>query len=170
MDSGLDASHRPGMTRERGNDMLNPSANERPATLLVSPLRNLENEIRRFARQFAREQSLALDAADLGHRALRAPVVLADPEHDRVDEGEGMIEHQPLHFAIGAAAPVAADDEGPADLDLAAFGFKAVVAARTDQPAGRSVDEHKTHFRIDRAVEEFPEPGLGVAIADRRNL
>src|SRR5258708_999824 len=65
---------------------------------------------------------------------------------------------------------MAAHDEGPADLDLAAFGFVAVVTTCADQPAGRSVDEHKAHFRIDRTVEVLPESGLGVAIADRMHL
>src|ERR1700704_5149680 len=45
----------------------------------------------------------------------------------------------------------------PADLDPARLGLGAGVAAGADQAAGRAVDEHKTHFRIDRAVKEFPK-------------
>src|SRR6266568_9315068 len=106
-----------------------PSLHQRPSTFLILPLRNLENEIRPVAGQFADEQSPALDAADLGHGALRAPVLVADPEHDGVDEGKGVIEHQALDLAVGAAAPMAAGDERPADLDLAEFRLMAIVAA-----------------------------------------
>src|SRR5262249_24348954 len=35
-----------------------------------------------------------------------------------VDEAEGVVEHQPLHLAAGGAAPVAAGEKGPADLDF----------------------------------------------------
>src|SRR3977135_2396057 len=103
-----------------------PSLDQRPTTLLIHPLRNFENEIRPVAGQFAHEQAAALDAADLGHRALRAPVLVADPEHDGVAEGEGVVEHQTLDLAVGAAAPMAARQKRPADLDLAELGLMAV--------------------------------------------
>src|ERR1700761_6285329 len=100
---------RPGMTRIRS--LLQP----RPSALPIPSLRNLENIMPDVARQLARQQrALAPDAADLGHRALRAPVFLADPEHHGVDEGEGMVEHQALDLAVRGAAPMAARDEGPA--------------------------------------------------------
>src|SRR3977135_3079207 len=82
-----------------------PSLDQRPTTLLILPLRNFENERRPVAGQFADEQSAALDAADLGHRALRAPVLVADPEHHGIEEGKGVVEHQPLDLAAGAAHP-----------------------------------------------------------------
>src|ERR1700742_3008354 len=125
------------------------SRHQRAPTLPVAALRDVEDEIRPVARQFAGEQSFPLDATDLGHRALRAPVFLADPEHHGVDESEGMIEHQPLDLAVGGAAPMAADDKSPADLDLAAFGLIAIIAARADQAPARPIDEHKTHFGIE---------------------
>src|ERR1700722_17357077 len=99
------------------------------AALPIPVLRNLENEIRLVAGNVAGQQPLAFDAADLGHGALRAPVPVADPEDHGIDEGEGVVEHQPLDLAIGAAAPVAADDESPADLDFPERGLVAMIAA-----------------------------------------
>src|SRR6202043_3357746 len=98
------------------------------------------------------------DAADLGHRALRAPVGVGDPEDRGIDEAEGMIEHQPLDFAVGGAAPMRADNKSPADLDFAELRLITMVAAGADQGAGRAFDKCKTHLRVDRAVEKFPEP------------
>src|SRR3954470_14152524 len=106
-----------------------PSLHQLPAALLVLPLRNLENEIRPVSRQLTHEQAPALHTADLGHGALRAPVLVPDPEDDGVDEGESVVEHQPLDRAFGAAAPRAAGQKRPADLDLAQFRLMAMVAA-----------------------------------------
>jgi hypothetical protein len=92
---------------------------QRPAVLLIPAPGDVEDEIRRGARQFAGEKTSALDTANLGHRALRAPVFLAHPENHGIYECKGMIEHQPFDFAIGLAAPMAPGDEGPADLDFA---------------------------------------------------
>src|ERR1700722_9220190 len=103
------------------------------AALPIPVLRNLENEIRLVAGNLAGQQPLAFNAADLGHGALRAPVLVADPEDHGIDEAEGVVEHQPLDLAIGRAAPVAADNKSPADLDFAALGVIAMVAARADQ-------------------------------------
>src|SRR6185437_7641581 len=118
----------------------------------------------------AGEEFFAPDAADLGHGALRAPVFIADPEHHGIDKAKGMVEHQALDLAVGGAAPMAANDKGPADLDLAALGLMAVIAAGADQPAARAIDEHKTHFAMERAVKELPEFRLGVAIGSRMHL
>src|SRR5205814_3451501 len=104
---------------------------------------------------------------DLGPGALRGPVLVTDPEHDGVCERERMVEHQALDLAVGAAAPMAAGKKRPADLDLAQLRLVAVVTAGADQSAGRAVDEYKTHFRIDRAVEEFPKTRLRVAVGHR---
>ncbi|HEY6205742.1 MAG TPA: hypothetical protein VIW21_06205, partial [Chthoniobacterales bacterium] len=43
--------------------------------------------------------------ADFLEGFLRAKVVLADNEHDAIDEAEGVIEHQRFQLAIVAAAP-----------------------------------------------------------------
>ena len=135
------------------------SGHQRPAAPLVLFLANLKYEIRRRAGRLPGEQPAAFDAADLGHRALGTPVLLADPEDDGIDEAEGVIEHQAFDFAVGRATPMAANDEGSADLDFTPFRVMAMVAARTDQPVGRAVDEHKTHFGCERAVEIFRNAG-----------
>jgi hypothetical protein len=52
MDSGLDAAHRPGMTKEvkLGTDALvNPSSNQRPATPEIRALADFKYDIRRGA-------------------------------------------------------------------------------------------------------------------------
>src|SRR5437660_64561 len=100
-----------------------------PPALLVPRLRDLENHIRLPAGQRAGKASFAQNAADLLHGAERAPVVLADPEDHGVEEGEGVVEHQPLDFAVSGAAPMAAGEKRPADLDLAQGRLVAVVAA-----------------------------------------
>src|SRR3712207_1807642 len=58
-------------------------------------------------------------AANLLHRTAGPDVMLADAEHDRLDAGEGVAEHQALHLAIGAAAPKVSGKERPADLHFA---------------------------------------------------
>jgi hypothetical protein len=145
-------------------------AHQRPATVLIPALADLEDDVRRGAGGLPGKKPVTLEAADLGHRALRAPVVFADPEDHGIDESEGVIEHQPLDLAVGRAAPMAAYDKRPADLDLAALAVMAVVAAGADQPVGRPVDEHKRHLRGDRAVEILPERRLRVAVGRRMHL
>src|SRR3954468_16081517 len=125
--------------------LASPSRDQRAATLLITVLSYLEDEIAPVAGQFPGEQPLALDTADLGHGALRAPVFIAHPEDHGIDEGKGVVEHQSLDLAIGAAAPVAAGEKRPADLDLAQFGFIAIVPARADDASARPVDERKAH-------------------------
>ena len=71
----------------------------------------------------------ATPAADFLHRALRTPVLRADPKDDRVDETECMVEHQALDLTVRAAAPMSGGDEGPTDLDLRFVRVVAVVAA-----------------------------------------
>src|SRR5260221_9355658 len=124
-------------------------------------LRDLENEIRPVTGQFAGKQSLALDASDLGHGALRAPVLIADPEHDGVDKRKGVVEHQALHFAVAATTPMAAGEKRPADLDLTQLRLIAIIAARARQLAGRTVDEQKTRFRSDPTVQKFSKTPPG---------
>src|ERR1700728_2903522 len=121
------------------------SRQQRAASRFIAALCDFENKIRLIAGDRAGEQALAFDPADLGHRALRTPVLVADPEHDRVDESEGVVEHHALDLAVGAAAPMAAGEEGPADLDFADLGLVAVIAARSDQPAGGTANERKAH-------------------------
>jgi hypothetical protein len=58
-----------------------------------------------------------------------APVLLADPEDHGIDERKGVIEHQSFDLAIGCPAPMAAGDEGPADLDFAPRGAITIIAA-----------------------------------------
>jgi hypothetical protein len=62
------------------------------------------------------------------------------------------------------------DDEGPANLDFAAFGFVAIIAAGPNQSGGRPIDEHKGHFGGDRAVEVLSECRFGVAIGNGMDL
>src|ERR1700722_9488678 len=88
---------------------------QRAAAAEIAALADFEDDVRRCARQLAGKQTLALDAADLGHRALRAPVFLADPEDGGVEEGEGVIEHQPFDLTVGFPAPRTAGNESPAD-------------------------------------------------------
>src|ERR1700681_4963653 len=91
--------------RIRNDENAPQSTYQIPPAPLVPALRDLENEIRPVAGQLPGEQALALDAADLGHRALRAPVLVANPEHDGVDESKGVVEHQALYLAVDATAP-----------------------------------------------------------------
>jgi hypothetical protein len=55
--------------------------------------------------------------------------LLAHPEDHGIDKRKGVIEHQPFDFAIGCTAPMAAGDEGPADLDFAPPGVITIIAA-----------------------------------------
>ena len=81
-----------------------------------------------------------------------------------------MVEHHALDLAVGAAAPMAAGEEGPADLDFADLGLVAVIAARSDQTAGGTVDERKAHFGSDCTVEEFSKLRLGVSGGNRMHF
>src|SRR5689334_3071075 len=140
------------------------SLHQLPSAVLIAALRDLEDHVPPVAGEFSGEQALAEHAADLFHRALRAPVGLADPEDHGVDEGEGVVEHQPLDLAVDGPAPMAAGDKGPADLDLADVGLVAVVAAGADQAVARAVDEHEGHLRMDTAVEELAKLRLRVTV------
>ena len=44
--------------------------------------------------------------ADLLDRPLRSHVVRTDQKHDRIDEAEGVPEHQLFHLSVVAPAPV----------------------------------------------------------------
>ncbi len=59
------------------------------------------------------------DGANLFHGTARALVLLADVEPDGIDVRRGVLDEQPLHFEVGAAAPVLARQEGVADRDFA---------------------------------------------------
>src|SRR5205809_8083839 len=72
-----------------------PLLHQRTPALPIPFLGNLEDEIRPLAGQRPGEQTLALDAAELGHYALRAPVLSAEPDHG-VDAGGGEGGHEPL--------------------------------------------------------------------------
>src|SRR5215213_9150936 len=69
------------------------------------------------------------------HRPLRANVVRADHEDDALHEAEGVLQHEPLHLAVVAPAPVRSGEEGPADLDLALLCVESVIARRADDAA-----------------------------------
>src|SRR5262249_56288619 len=84
-----------------------------------------------------------------------AEILFADPEHHGVDEAEGMVEHQPLHLAIGGAAPMAAGQKGPADLDFALGWLVVVIAAGADQPVARAVDKDESLLRCDAPLKQF---------------
>src|ERR1041385_3084829 len=66
--------------------------------------------------------------ADLLDRAARAAVVRADHENHPVDRLERVREHEPLHLAVVRAAPAAAGQEAPTDLDHALVGVESVIA------------------------------------------
>jgi len=85
-----------------------------------------------------------------------------------------VVEHQALDLAVGRAAPVAAGDERPADLDFAALELVAVV--RLERSAGQSrgrrtqpIFELTAPSRIcenplrcsDRAPDGLPRSGVG---------
>src|ERR1043166_1602835 len=57
--------------------------------------------------------------ADFLDRSARAAVVRADHEDHSVDRLERVREHEPLHLAVVRAAPAAAGQETPTDLDHA---------------------------------------------------
>src|SRR5579863_7426291 len=143
---------------------------QRPPAILVALLGDLENKIRPVAGDFAREEPVALDPANLGHRALRTPVLVTDPEDDGVNESKGMIEHQALDLAVRSSAPMTARQKGPSDLDLTDLGRIAIVPARSDQPVCGAIDKRKAHFRSERAVEEFSKFRLGIAIRRGMNF
>src|SRR5579871_5456359 len=105
-----------------------PSVQQPTAAGLIAIPGDLEDDIGPVAAQRAREQPVALDAADLDHRTERTPIGLADPEHHGADEIEGVIEHQPLDLAITSAAPVRAREKSPADFDLADVGLVLAIA------------------------------------------
>ena len=54
-------------------------------------------------------QSVTQLTANLFHGAAGTPIAFSDPEHNRVDKGKGMAEHQLLDLGVGAATPMAAD-------------------------------------------------------------
>src|SRR5260221_8914471 len=132
-----------------------PSLYQRPAAPLVLVLADFEDEVRRRAGRLPGKQSAASGAADLGHRALRAPVSLAHPEDDGIHEGKCVIEHQAFDFTVGWSAPMLTDNERPADLDFTAFGVIAVVAARTHQPGGRGLPDSKDQPACNRSGEHI---------------
>jgi hypothetical protein len=105
------------------------SGNQQPAALLIPIPADFKNDVRRCAGQLPGEKPVAQNAADLFHRALGAPVLLAHSEDDGIDERKGVIEHQALDFAIGRSAPMAAGNEGPADLDFAKLSIITIIAA-----------------------------------------
>src|ERR1700759_95130 len=84
------------------------SHHQRAAAVLIAAFGDLENVVWMVAGKLALEQAFALDAAYLGHRALRAPILMADPEHHGVEEREGLVEHQALHLAVHRPTPMTA--------------------------------------------------------------
>lgn len=59
---------------------------------------------------------------------LRTTIVWTDDKDYTLHRLERMLEHEALHLAIVATAPVGAGKKGPADLNDAAFRVAAVVA------------------------------------------
>jgi hypothetical protein len=81
------------------------------------------------------------NAADLLDRALGAEVPRVDEEDDVTHVAKRVTQHQGLQLAIEGAAPARADEERPADLDLAFDRVVAVVAGHADELAGRPVED-----------------------------
>src|SRR3569623_1889696 len=104
----------------------------------------------------------------------RADVGVADQEDDSVDALEPMVEHQPLHLAIIAPAPILAREEGPADLYLARLGTLEIVTRTPAHRARRAVYRDQHSARGETVGEEFTEHRLlpavvrGVHFPDQR--
>src|ERR687890_666599 len=106
-------------------------------------------------------------AADLLHGALRAVVLGADEEDDRLDEAEGVFEHESLHLAVVAAAPVRPREERPPYLDFTLLSVVRGEAGRADEAARRGVHDDEGPARLHSPAEELPEDILPVAVARR---
>ncbi len=76
-----------------------------------------------------------------------------------------MLQHEPLHLAVVATAPVVAGQEGPTDLNDAALRVIAVVAGRSDDVAGGSIERDERATGREGLLEERSEWGLLIAIS-----
>lgn len=104
--------------------------------------------------------------ADFLEGFLGAEVVDADFEEDGVDELEGVGEHEAFEFAVVAAAPVGAGEEGSADFDFGNGGVALGVAGGADDFLGLVVDDDEGAFGGEGGFEELFEEGLLVARGD----
>ena len=75
-----------------------------------------------------------------------------------------MLEHQPLHLAVVATAPIGARQERPADLDFAPLPIVTVEPRRPDDPALLCLAGHQCTPRSQRLAEEDPELIFFVAV------
>jgi hypothetical protein len=106
-------------------------------------------------------------AADLLHRAAGAQIAFANHEDHRIEPAKGVAEHQVLELAVGAAAPMIARQEGPADLDLTRPGISVVVAAGPDHAPALPLADRQAAARCKRVVEIAPEHRLLPAVMGR---
>src|SRR5882672_10181587 len=123
----------------------------RPRPILAVDFIN-DVEVARFAVVGHRHFS-DVHAAEFFHRLARAQIAGADVKYDAIGEPEGVLQHQGFQGAVGAAAPMAAGEEGVADGDAARRLLPVVVARTTDQRAARSVADAHGSARLDGALE-----------------
>src|SRR5262249_52884091 len=97
---------------------------------------------------------------------VRATVVHADEKDHALDEPERMLEHESLHLAVVAAAPVRPGQERPAALDLAPLRVVAMEPRRSDDPAVSRVARDQGTAGLERLAKEGPKVLLLVAILD----
>ena len=109
-------------------------------------------------------------AADFLHGPPRAKILCADEKDGTVHEPERMQKHEPLHFAIVAAAPVGSSQERPADFYFAPLTIVTVKPRRSDDPAISPVDCDQRTGRFQRFTEKSAELLLLVAVRRRMLL
>ncbi len=95
--------------------------------------------------------------ADLFHRSLRAKVLRSDEKHNAADESEGVLQHQPLHFAVVATAPVGSGQERPADLHFVSLSVVPVKSRGTDHPLRDRITGDQCAAGRQCLVKEHPE-------------
>ena len=95
--------------------------------------------------------------ADLFHRPLRAKVLRSDEKHDAADESEGVLQHQPLHFAVVATAPVGSGQERPADLHFVSLSVVPVKSRGADHPLRDRINGDQCSAGRQCLVKEHPE-------------
>lgn len=116
------------------------------------------------------EQTRPSRSPDLLHGPLRSGVRRTDPENNRVHEDERVAEHQSLDFAIGASAPMSADQKCPADFDFTPLCVVCVIPAGANDRTCCALDEREGAPAGNRAIKEFSENRLRVAVSCRVKL
>src|SRR5262249_13738418 len=87
-------------------------------------------------------------------------------ENDAVHEAEGVAQHQLLQLAVVNASPVRTGQKRPPDFDLAALAIVTVVARRSDDAAGRAVEDGKRPAGFQRLAKEGLEDVLGEEVPE----